>query len=132
MSCLLLSFCHFFNEDPGRCSPACMRVCELVASGTFSDPESHSHLSLVNVIAVTFNVTVTVEIVTNSLSHVECSGNGTRRAALGAIEFEKPTATAAIAVVNPEVTSKVDMEGSVSVVLREFTILYCMKITVIN
>ena len=101
-----------------------MRVCELVASGTFSDPESHSYLSLVNVIAVTFNVTVTVEIVTNSLSHVECSGNGPRRAALGAIEFEKPTATAAIAVVNPEVTSKVDMEGSFSVVLREFTILY--------
>ena len=121
MSCLLLGFCHFFDEDPGRCSPACISVCKLVDRGTFSDPESHSHLSLVNVVAVTFNVAVTMKIVANAFCHVECPGNGPRRTALSAIEFEKPTATANVAVVIPEVTSKVDMEGSFSVVLGEFT-----------
>ena len=103
--------------------PAGICVSTLVASGTFSNPESHSHLSLMNVITVTFNVAVTVKIVVPASSHVECTVNGPRRAALGAIEGEIPAATAAVTAVNPEVTSKVDMEGSVFVFLCEFTTL---------
>jgi len=108
-----LSFWHLFNKDPGHFGPACGRISILVALVAVSNPESHSHLSLVNAIAVTFNVAMTVKIVAPSGSHVECTVNRPRRAALGAIEGEIPAATAAVTVVNPEVTSKVNMEGSV-------------------
>ena len=90
---------------------------------TLSDPESHLHLSLVNVIAVTFNVPVTVKIMVPAGLHVEYTVNRPRRAALAAIEGEIPATTAVVTVVNPEVPSKVDMEGSVCVVLHEFTVL---------
>ena len=103
--------------------PARIRVSTVVTSGTLSNPESHSHLSLVNVITVTFNMAVTVKIVVPAGSHVERSVNGPRRAALGAIEGEIPTATADVTVVNPEVTSKVNMEGGVREVLHKFTVL---------
>ena len=99
-----------------------MRVSFLGAS-TLSNPESHSHLSLVNVITVTFNVAVTVKIVPSSMPHVESTVNRPRSAALGAIELEIPAATAAVTAMNPEVTSKVDMEGSVLVFLIECTVL---------
>ena len=67
---------------------------------------------------------MTVKIVVPAGSHVECTVNRPRRAALGTIEREIPAATAAVTVVNPEVPSKVDMEGSVFVVLHEFTVLW--------
>ena len=123
MTCLLLGFCHLFNEDPGQCSPPCVSVSKLFASGTFSNPESRSHFSLVNVVAVTFNMAVAVKAVANAFTHEECTINGPRRAALGTIKGEKPTTATAITVVNAEVTSKVNMEGSVCVVLHEFTTL---------
>ena len=44
--------------------------------------------------------------------HVECTVNGPRRTALGAIEGKIPTPTAVVTAINPEVTSKVNMEGS--------------------
>ena len=66
---------------------------------------------------------VTVKVVVLAGLHVECTVNGPRRAALGAIEGEIPTATAAVTVVNPEITSKVNMEGSVCEVLHKFTVL---------
>ena len=103
--------------------PACIRVSNRMASGTLSNPESHSHLSLVDVITVTFNMAVTVKIVVLAGSHVERTVNGARRAALGAIEGEIPTTTAAVAFFNPEGTSKVNMEGSVCKGLHKFTVL---------
>ena len=103
--------------------PTGVCVSTFVASGTLSNPKSHSHPSLVNVITVTFNVAVTVKIVVPSSPHVECTVNRPRRAALGAIELEIPATTAAVTAMNPEVTSKVDMEGSVRVLLNEFTAL---------
>ena len=90
---------------------------------TFSNPESHSHLSLVDVITVTFNMAVTVKIVVLAGSHVERTVNGARRATLGAIEGEIPTTTAAVTSINPEVTSKVNVEGSVGEILHKFTVL---------
>ena len=119
---LLLSFWNLFNKDPRHCMPACIRVSNCFAT-TFSNPESHSHLSLVDVITVTFNMAVTVKIVVLAGSHVERTVNGARRAALGAIEGEIPTTTAPVTSTNSEVTSKVNMEGSVCEVLHEFTVL---------
>jgi len=94
-----------------------------VASVATTNPESHSHLSLVDVITVTFNVAVTMKIVVLAGLHVERTFNGARRAALGAIEGEIPTTTADITASDPEVTSKVNMEGSVCEVLHKFTVL---------
>jgi len=123
VTCLLLSFWNLFNEDLGHCRIACVSVSILVASVATSNPESHSHLSLLDVITVTFNMAVTNKIVVLAGSHVEHTVNGARRAALGAIEGEIPTTTAAVTESNPEVTSKVDMEGSVGEVLHKFTVL---------
>ena len=119
---LLLSFWNLFNKDPRHCMPSSKRVSNLYAT-TFSNPESHSHLSLVDVITVTFNMAVTVEIAALAGFHVERAINRARRGTLGAIEGEIPTTTAVVTSSNPEVTSKVNMEGSVCEVLYKFTVL---------
>ena len=54
---------------------------------------------------------------------VECAVNSSRRAALGSIEGEIPATAAVVTSVNPEVTSIVDMEGSVRVFLQKVTVL---------
>ena len=64
-----------------------------------------------------------MKVVVFARSHVECTVNGPRRAALSAIECEIPTATAVVTSINPEVTSEVNMEGSVCEVLHKFTVL---------
>ena len=103
--------------------PACVRVSHLVATDTLSNPESHSHLSLVNVITVTLDMAVTMRIVVPAASlYVERTFNRPRGTTLGTIESEIPTATARVTI-NPEVTSKVDMEGSVCEVLQKLTVL---------
>ena len=101
---------------------ACIRV-SILDSTTFSNPESHSHLSFVDVITVTFNMAVTVKSVVLSGLHVDCTVNGAGRAALGAIEGEIPATTAVVTSINPEVTSKVNMEGCFCEVLHKFTVL---------
>ena len=103
--------------------PACPRVSTLVAIVTLSNPESHLHFSLVDVITVTFNMAVTEQIFVLAGFHVERPVNGARRAALDAIECEIPTTAAAVTVSNPEVTSKVNMDDSVCEVLHKFTVL---------
>ena len=112
--------------------PACPRVSTRVAIGTLSNPESHLHLSLMDVIAVTLNMAVTQKILVLAGCHVERSVNGARRAALGAIESEIPTTTAFVTVSNPKVTRKVNMEGSVCEVLHKFTVLQNKEIKLIN
>ena len=96
LTCLLLSFSNFFNEDPGHRPPAWACVGTVMAVGTLSNPESHSHLSLVYVITVTFNMALTKKIVVPAGLHVERTFNGARRAALSAIEDEIPTTRAAV------------------------------------
>ena len=100
-----------------------MRVSILVASVATSNPESHLHLSLVDVITVTFNMAVIGKVLVLAASHGKRTINGARRAALGAIECEIPTTTAVVTDCNPEVPSKVNMEGSVCEVLHKFTVL---------
>ena len=103
--------------------PACVCVSALMASVAASNPETNSHLSLVNVVTVTLNMAVIMKIAVFASIHVKRAVNGARRAALGAIEGEIPAATAAVTSINPEVTSKVDMEGSVCEVLHELAVL---------
>ena len=122
-TCLLLSFRYFLNKDTIHWMPTSVGVSKLMSCDAFSNRESHSHLSFLNVIAVTFNVAVTVKIVVSASCHVECTVNSSRRAALGSIKGEIPATTAAVTVVNPEVTSIVDMEGSVRVFLHKVTVL---------
>ena len=64
-----------------------------------------------------------MKVVVLAGSHVVETLDRSRRAALGAIEGEIPTATAVVTSINPEVTSKVNMEGSVCEVLHKFTVL---------
>ena len=103
--------------------PTSVGVSKLMSCDAFSNRESHSHLSFLNVIAVTFNVAVKMRIVVSACCQVECTVNSSWRAALGSIEGEIPATTAVVTSVNPEVTSIVDMEGSVRVFLHKVTVL---------
>ena len=100
-----------------------MGVSKLFLCDALSNPESHSHLSFLNVFAVAFNVAVTVKILVSAYLHVEFTVNSSRRAALGFIEGEIPATTAVVTVMNPQVTSIVDMEVSVRVFLHKVTVL---------
>ena len=103
--------------------PTGMGVSKLMACNALSNPESHSHLSVLKVIAVTYNVAVTVKIVVCTCSHEECTVNSSWRAALGSIKAEIPATTASGAVVNPDIIIIIDMEGSVRVFLHKITVL---------
>ena len=103
--------------------PTSVGVRKLFACDAFSNRESYSHLSFLNVVAVTFNVAVMVKIVVSACLHVECTVNSPRRAALGSIKGEIPATTAAVTMGNPEDTSIVDMDGSVRVFLHKVTVL---------
>ena len=103
--------------------PTSVSVSNLMACDVLSNPKSHSHLSFLNVVAVTLNVAVTVKIVVSSSSHVECTVNSSRRAALGSIKGQIPATTAVVTKANPEVTSIVDVEGGVRVFLHKVTVL---------
>ena len=88
-----------------------------------SNRESHSHLSFLNVITVTFNVAVMMKIVVSAFSDVECTVNSSRRAALGSIKGQIPATAAVVTSSNPEITSIVDMERSARVFLHKVTVL---------
>ena len=101
--------------------PTSVGASKIMSCDALSNRESHSHLSFLNVVAVTFNVAVTMKIVASACCHVECTVNSSRRAALGSIKGEIPATIAAVTVVYPEITSIVDMEGSVRVFLHKVT-----------
>ena len=103
--------------------PTSVGVSKLMSYDALSNRESHSHLSFLNVIAVTFNVAVTMKIMVSACSHVECTVNSSRRAALGSIKGEIPATAAVVTIGNPEITGVVDMEGSVRVILHKVTVL---------
>ena len=103
--------------------PTSVSVSKLMSCDALSNRESHSHLSFLNVVAVTFNVAVVMGIVVSGYLQVECTVNSSRRAALGSIKGKIPATAAAVTSVNPEVTSIVDMEGSVRVFLHKVTVL---------
>ena len=89
------------------------------------NPESHAHLSFVNVVAVTLNMAVTMQILDGILAslHVKCTFNRSRDYAFSAIESEIPAAATAVTVVDPEGASKEHVKFSLGVIFDEFTML---------
>ena len=78
--------------------PTSVGVSKLVSCDAFANRESYSHLSFLNVIAVTFNVAVTEKIVVCACLHVECTVNSSWRAALCSIKGEIPATTAVVKI----------------------------------
>ena len=93
-------------KNSGHCRPTRAPRSILVASVATSNPEFHSHLSLVDVITVTIDVAVMMKVVILADSHVESTATEARRVVLGAIEGEIPTTTTVVTVSNPEVPAK--------------------------
>ena len=89
------------------------------------NPESYAHLSFMNVVAVTLNMAVTMQIFRGILAslHVKCTFNRSRGSAFSAIESKIPAAATAVTVVDPEIASKEHVKCSVGVVFNKFTVL---------
>ena len=121
-SLLSLSFRNFFNKYTGHWLPSCVAI-SVSISGAIADPESHPHLSFVDVITVPLNMADAMEIFITACLHVDNSVNGQRSRTFSAIESEVPTFAAPIAVVNSQCTSPVNMKRSVREVFGENTVL---------
>ena len=99
-SLLSLSFRNFFNKHTGHWLPSSVPI-SVSIPGAIADPESHTHLSFVDVITVPLNMADAMEIFITSRRHVDNSVNRQRSRTLCAIECEVPTFAAAIAAGNP-------------------------------
>ena len=121
-SLLSLSFRNFFNKHTGHWLPSSVPI-SVSKWSAVADPESHAHLSFVDVITVPLNMADAMEIFITARRHVDNSVNGQRSRTLRAIESEVPTFAAAIAAVNSQCTRPVDMKGSIREVFGENTIL---------
>ena len=121
-SLLSLSFRNFFNKYTGHWIPSCFSISVSIWS-TVADPESHAHLSFMDVITVPLNMADTMEIFITTCLHVDDSVNGQRSRTLSAIESEVPTFAAGIAAVNSQYTRPVNMKGSIRKVFGENTVL---------
>ena len=121
-SLLSLSFRNFFNKYTGHWIPSCVPI-SVSISGAIADPESHAHLSFVDVITVSLNMADAMEIFIATCTHVDNSVNGQRSRTFSAIESEVPTFAAPIAAVNSQCTSPVNMKRSVREVFGENTVL---------
>ena len=76
--------------------PTSVSVGKPLSCEALSNRESHSHLSFLNVVAVTFNVAVVMGIVVSGYLQVECTFDSSRRAALGSVKGKIPATTAAV------------------------------------
>ena len=121
-SLLSLSFRNFFNKYTGHWIPSCLAISVSIWSAV-ADPESHAHLSFMDVITVPLNMADAMEIFITACLHVDNSVNGQRSRTLSAIESEVPTLAAAIAVVNSQCTRPVNMKGSIRKVFGKNTVL---------
>ena len=124
---LSLGFWNFFNKDPGHWLPACVGVITSTESGTISDPESHAHLALVDVVTVPLNMANTMRIFTTLCIHVNNTINWKGPWTFSTIERKIPAFAAVVATGDSKSTSPVNMEGSVREVLGEHTVLYRME-----
>ena len=80
-------------------------------------------MPLVDLVAVTFNMADTMDVMSFSFPQVQHPVDGVRGLALATVEGKEPAFTALVAVVEPEVTIPVDMEDAVTEPLLENTIL---------
>ena len=99
-SLLSLSFRNFFNKYAGHRLPSSVPI-SVSISGAISYPESHAHLSFMDVITVPLNMADAKEIFITACRHVDNSVNGQRSRTLRAIESKVPTFAAGIAAGNP-------------------------------
>ena len=121
-SLLRLSFRNFFNKYTGHWIPSCLAI-SVSISGAVADPESHAHLSFMDVITVPLNMADAMEIFKTARRHVDNSVNRQRSRTLRVIKSEVPTFAAAIAAVNSQCTRPVKMKGSIRKVFGENTVL---------
>ena len=121
-SLLSLSFRNFFNKYTGHWIPSCLAISVSIGSAV-ADPESHAHLSFVDVITVPLDMADAMEIFITACLHVDNSVNRQRSRTLSAIESEVPTFAAIIATVNSQCTRPVNMKGSIRKVFGEKTVL---------
>ena len=121
-SLLSLSFRNFFNKYAGHWLPSSVPI-SVSISGAISDPESHAHLSFMDVITAPLNMADAKEIFITACLHVDDSVNGQRSRTLSTIESEVPTFAAGIAGVNSQYTRPVNMKGSIRKVFGENTVL---------
>ena len=121
-SLLSLSFRNFFNKYTGHWIPSCVPISVSIGSAV-ADPESHAHLSFVDVITVPLNMADAMEIFITACLHVDNSVNGQRSRTFSAIESEVPTFAAIIAAVNSQCTRPVNVKGSIRKVFGEKTVL---------
>ena len=98
-SLLSLSFRNFFNKYTGHWIPSCVAI-SVSISGAVADPESHAHISFVDIITVPLNMTDAMDITITACPHEDNAVNRQRSRTLSAIESEVPTFAAAIAVLN--------------------------------
>ena len=99
-SLLSLSFRNFFNKYTGHWIPSCLAI-SVSISGAVADPESHMHLSFVDVITVPLNMADAMDITITAWPHEDNPVNRQRSRTLSAVESEVPTFAAAIADGNP-------------------------------
>ena len=117
-----LSLRNFFNEDPGHRLPACVGVARFFTR-TITNPESHSHLSFVDVVTVPLNMADSVKTLSVALPHVHYTVNGQGSWTLCAVESEVPAFATACTLVDSKGTSPGHMKSGVRKVLGEHTVL---------
>ena len=90
---------------------------------TITNPESHAHLTFVDIVTVPRNMSDAVQILTVALPHVHNTINWQRSCTFTTVESKIPAFATRGAFVDPEGTSPVNMEGCVRKVLEENTVL---------
>lgn len=67
---LSLGIRNFFNKDSGHWFVSSVGVITSTESGTITDPESHAHLAIMDVVTVPLNMPDAMGILTISFPHV--------------------------------------------------------------
>ena len=75
LGCLSLCFWNFLYEDAGHRMPSSEGVIVSTIPMAFTNPESHAHLSFVDVITVAFNVADAMRVL-RFAGHVHNTING--------------------------------------------------------
>ena len=119
-----MSFWNLLYEDTGHGIPSSVGVIVSIVPLAFTNPESHSHVSFVNVITVAFNVADAMRIYSFA-ADVHNTINGLGSGTFCTVESKVPAFTA-IDCIGSESTRPVYMKSRVREVFAEHTFL-CKK-----
>ena len=116
---------YFFHVDPRYWVPPCIGISGSIA-GTITDPESHAHDALVDLLTDALYLTYSVQIFLGVVStvHVDDSINGCWGWALCATEREIPPAAALITIVDTKSPIEKDSQPGFSRRLVEKAFLW--------